>query len=59
MRRIVEALFYDPGYPADDDYVRRRYESSVAPGAWEAVAAARFAAPARRVTVDAVQCPAL
>ncbi|BBZ47718.1 alpha/beta fold hydrolase [Mycobacterium parmense] len=45
MRRIVEALFHDPGYPADDDYVRRRYESSVAPGAWEAVAAARFRRP--------------
>lgn len=46
MRRIVEALFDDPGYPADDDYVRRRYESSTAPGAWEAVAAARFRRPA-------------
>ncbi|MGB9304037.1 MAG: alpha/beta fold hydrolase [Mycobacterium sp.] len=45
MRRVVEALFYDPGYPADDDYVRRRYESSVAPGAWEAVAAVRFRRP--------------
>lgn len=45
MRRIVEALFYGPGYPADDDYVRRRYESSTAPGAWEAVAAARFRRP--------------
>jgi 2-hydroxymuconate-semialdehyde hydrolase len=45
MRRIVEALFYDPGYPADDDYVRRRYESSTAPGAWEAIAAARFRRP--------------
>ena len=45
MRRIVEALFHDPAYPADDDYVRRRYESSIAPGAWEAVAAARFRRP--------------
>ncbi|ORW26910.1 alpha/beta hydrolase [Mycobacterium paraense] len=45
MRRIVEALFCDPGYPADEDYVRRRYESSTAPGAWEAVAAARFRRP--------------
>ncbi|OBH89584.1 alpha/beta fold hydrolase [Mycobacterium sp. E2989] len=45
MRRIVEALFHDPGYPADDEYVRRRYESSTAPGAWEAVAAARFRRP--------------
>ena len=45
MRCIVEALFYDAGYPADDDYVRRRHESSTAPGAWEAIAAARFRRP--------------
>jgi 2-hydroxymuconate-semialdehyde hydrolase len=45
MRRIVQALFYDVAYPADDDYVRRRYESSTAPGAWEAVAASRFRRP--------------
>jgi pimeloyl-ACP methyl ester carboxylesterase len=45
MRRIVEALFCAPSYPADDDYVRRRYESSIAPGAWESLAAARFRRP--------------
>jgi pimeloyl-ACP methyl ester carboxylesterase len=45
MRRIVEALFHDPAYSADDEYVRRRYESSTLPGAWEAVAAARFRRP--------------
>src|SRR5246127_3928485 len=45
MRRIVEALFHDARYPADERYVRRRYESSTAPGAWEAVAAARFRRP--------------
>ena len=45
MRRIVEALFHDPKYPADEAYVRRRYESSVAPGAWETLAAARFRRP--------------
>jgi 2-hydroxymuconate-semialdehyde hydrolase len=45
MRSIVEALFYGPSYPADEEYVRRRYESSTAPGAWEAVAAARFRRP--------------
>ena len=42
MRAIVEALFLDPAYPADEAYVRRRYEASIAPGAWEALAAARF-----------------
>ncbi|MCV7236058.1 alpha/beta fold hydrolase [Mycobacterium branderi] len=45
MRRIVGALFHDPAYPADDEYVRRRHESATAPGAWEAVAAARFRRP--------------
>ena len=45
MRRIVEALFHGPSFPADDDYVRRRYESSIAPGAWESLAAARFRRP--------------
>lgn len=45
MRRIVEALFADPCYPADEAYVQRRYESSIAPGAWEALAAARFRRP--------------
>jgi pimeloyl-ACP methyl ester carboxylesterase len=45
MRRIVKALFFDPSYPADDGYVQRRYESSIAPGAWEALAAARFRRP--------------
>jgi 2-hydroxymuconate-semialdehyde hydrolase len=45
MRRIVEALFHDPSYPADDGYVQRRYESSIAPGAWESLAAARFRRP--------------
>lgn len=45
MRRIVTALFFDPAYPADEEYVRRRYESSIAPGAWESLAAARFRRP--------------
>ena len=45
MRRIVEALFADSAYPNDDAYVQRRYESSIAPGAWEALAAARFRRP--------------
>lgn len=47
MRKIVTALFHSPSFPADDEYVKRRYESSVAPGAWEAVAAARFRRPNR------------
>jgi 2-hydroxymuconate-semialdehyde hydrolase len=45
MRRIVAALFHDASFAADEDYVRRRYESSIEPGAWESVAAARFRRP--------------
>jgi pimeloyl-ACP methyl ester carboxylesterase len=45
MRRIVAALFHHPGYPADAQYVRRRHESATLPGAWEAIAAARFRRP--------------
>ena len=45
MRRIVTALFHDTSYPADESYVRRRYDSSIAPGAWESLAAARFRRP--------------
>jgi pimeloyl-ACP methyl ester carboxylesterase len=45
MRRIVEALFHDRAFVDDDAYVARRYESSIAPGAWEALAAARFRRP--------------
>jgi pimeloyl-ACP methyl ester carboxylesterase len=45
MKCIVRALFHDPAYPDDDAYVQRRYESSIAPGAWEALAAARFRRP--------------
>jgi pimeloyl-ACP methyl ester carboxylesterase len=45
MRRIVEALFYHPAYVADEPYVQRRYQSSIAPGAWEALAGARFRRP--------------
>ncbi|WP_425005085.1 alpha/beta fold hydrolase [Mycolicibacterium sp. S3B2] len=45
MRKIVTALFHDASYPADERYVRRRYDSSIAPGAWESLAAARFRRP--------------
>jgi pimeloyl-ACP methyl ester carboxylesterase len=45
MRAIVAALFADPAYPGDDAYVQRRYDSSISPGAWESLAAARFRRP--------------
>jgi pimeloyl-ACP methyl ester carboxylesterase len=45
MGRIVEALFHDQSYVADESYVQRRFQSSIAPGAWEALAGARFRRP--------------
>jgi 2-hydroxymuconate-semialdehyde hydrolase len=45
MRRIVTALFFNSAYPDDDEYVIRRHASSTEPGAWEAIAAARFRRP--------------
>jgi 2-hydroxymuconate-semialdehyde hydrolase len=45
MRKVVEALFHGESWSADTDYVERRRANSLAPGAWEAVAAARFRRP--------------
>lgn len=45
MRRMLEATFYDPAWARDEDYVRRRVEASLRPGAWEAIAATRLKAP--------------
>lgn len=45
MRRIVEATHSDPAFAQDEEYVRRRVAASLEPGAWEAVASARFKAP--------------
>jgi pimeloyl-ACP methyl ester carboxylesterase len=45
MRKIVEALFHGERWHKDDAYIARRRSSSLAPGAWEAVAAARFRRP--------------
>lgn len=45
MVRVVQALFHDPRWAADPAYVERRRRTSLAPGAWEAIAAARFQRP--------------
>ncbi len=45
MRAIVTALFHGDRW-LDDAYVERRRAASLVPGAWEAVAAARFRRPA-------------
>jgi pimeloyl-ACP methyl ester carboxylesterase len=46
MIRLLAAIFEDSAWYSDLDYVRRRHALSIAPGAWEAVAAARFRSPA-------------
>lgn len=47
MRRIVETMFVDKSWAADDAYIQRRWELANLPGAWEATAAARFKSPFR------------
>ncbi|SEK05164.1 Pimeloyl-ACP methyl ester carboxylesterase [Sphingobium sp. AP50] len=45
MTKIVEALFHGERWISDRAYIERRRANSLAPGAWEAVAAARFRRP--------------
>ena len=45
MRRIVDVMFVDPKWAADEAYIERRWKWSRVPGAWEATAVARFKAP--------------
>ena len=45
MRRIVEVMFVDPKWAADEDYIERRWQMTRVSGAWEATAAARFKPP--------------
>jgi pimeloyl-ACP methyl ester carboxylesterase len=47
MRRIVDTMFVDKTWAANDAYIERRWELANLPGAWEATAAARFKAPFR------------
>lgn len=50
MRRIVDTMFVDKRWAADDSYIERRWELANLPGAWEATAAARFKAPFREAS---------
>ncbi|RYF56725.1 MAG: alpha/beta hydrolase [Comamonadaceae bacterium] len=45
MRKIVTALFHGKSWAENEEYVERRRQNSLAPGAWEAIAAARFRRP--------------
>jgi pimeloyl-ACP methyl ester carboxylesterase len=46
MRQIIKTLYCDPRWAADEDYLTKRFETSIAPGAWESLAVARFRSPA-------------
>jgi pimeloyl-ACP methyl ester carboxylesterase len=45
MRSLVATAYADPKWASDEEFVRRRWENSLRPGAWESIAAARFKAP--------------
>jgi len=45
MVGLLTAMFDDPVWFTDPAYLARRHASSIAPGAWEAIAAARFRSP--------------
>ncbi|MCC2096196.1 MAG: alpha/beta hydrolase [Hyphomicrobiales bacterium] len=48
MRNIVDTMFVDKSYAADEAYIDRRVEMANLAGGWEATAAARFKAPFAR-----------
>lgn len=65
MREMLKVLFWDERWWADD-IVEERWQASIEPGAWEAVAAARFARPGvdrpfvgERADVSKIECPIL
>lgn len=47
MKKIVALLYRDPKWQTEQN-IRERYESSIIPGAWEALSAARLRSPAHQ-----------
>jgi 2-hydroxymuconate-semialdehyde hydrolase len=47
MAEMVKTMFVNPEIRGDEAYIDRRHRLSMAPGAWECVAAVRFKAPWR------------
>jgi 2-hydroxymuconate-semialdehyde hydrolase len=47
MKNIVALLYHDPKWQTEEN-IRARYESSVIPGAWEALSAARLRSPSHQ-----------
>jgi 2-hydroxymuconate-semialdehyde hydrolase len=48
MKAILKLLLHDARW-LEDDYVERRYQSALIPGAFEAAAAARLSPPSRQI----------
>jgi 2-hydroxymuconate-semialdehyde hydrolase len=48
MKKIVTLLYHDPKWQTEQN-IRERYESSIIPGAWETLSAARLRSPAHQV----------
>ena len=48
MRKIVALLYHDPKWQTEEN-IRERYESSIIPGAWETLSAARLRSPVHQV----------
>ncbi|HZA54944.1 MAG TPA: alpha/beta hydrolase [Candidatus Udaeobacter sp.] len=44
MKKVVALLYHDPKWQAQE-HIQERYESSIIPGAWEALSAARLRSP--------------
>jgi 2-hydroxymuconate-semialdehyde hydrolase len=53
MKKIVALLYHDPKWQTEEN-IRERYQSSIVPGAWETLSAARLRSPAHqpRSTTD-------
>ena len=48
MKKIVQLLYHDPKWHTEEN-IRERYESSIIPGAWETLSAARLRSPVHQV----------
>ena len=47
MKKIVALLYHDPKWQTEEN-IRERHQSSIVPGAWEALSAARLRSPAHQ-----------
>jgi pimeloyl-ACP methyl ester carboxylesterase len=45
MRTVLSGIVHDPRWADDPELLDRRFNAAIEPGAWEAVAAARFKSP--------------